>query len=160
MPKPGEYRQDVDHYPTSTEDLPPAKVIQRSRNFRNRPCPCCGRKAPRHKIVQRTVHDLGNPELNQPCDICITYSQHRCQHCGKIFNAQHDDIAAPKTAYTKRVSELAVRVVVEDGLPYRQASWHLWRDRRVFVPFATIQNWVEAAGEKSGTSRKTRQLSR
>jgi hypothetical protein len=24
----------------------------------------------------------------------------------------------------------------------------LWRDHRVFVPWATIQNWVEAAGEK------------
>jgi hypothetical protein len=41
----------------------------------------------------------------------------------------------------------------EDGLPYRSASWHLWRDHRVFVPYATIQNWVEAAGEKkSGQS--------
>jgi hypothetical protein len=35
-------------------------------------------------------------------------------------------------------------------LPYRAASWHLWRDHRVFVPYATIQNWVEAAGEKKG----------
>ena len=43
---------------------------------------------------------------------------------------------------------LAVRLVVEDGLPYRPASWHLWRDHRVFVPFATIQNWVEAGGKK------------
>jgi len=25
----------------------------------------------------------------------------------------------------------------------------LWRDHRVFVPWATIQNWVEAAGEKN-----------
>jgi hypothetical protein len=39
---------------------------------------------------------------------------------------------------------------VEDGLPYQAASWHLWRDHRVFVPFATIQNWVEAGGEKGG----------
>jgi hypothetical protein len=38
--------------------------------------------------------------------------------------------------------------VAEDGLPYQAASWHLWRDHRVFVPYATIQNWVEAAGEK------------
>jgi hypothetical protein len=34
---------------------------------------------------------------------------------------------------------LAVRLVVEDGLPYQAASWHLWRDHRVFVPYATIQ---------------------
>jgi hypothetical protein len=45
--------------------------------------------------------------------------------------------------------DLAVRLVVEDGLPYRPASWHLWRDHRVFVPFATIQNWVEAGGKKA-----------
>ena len=46
------------------------------------------------------------------------------------------------------VMDLAVRLVVEDGFPYRRASWHLWRDHRVFVPFATIQNWVEAGGKK------------
>ena len=38
--------------------------------------------------------------------------------------------------------------IIEDDMPYRMASWHLWRDHRVFVPWATIQNWVEAAGEK------------
>jgi len=40
------------------------------------------------------------------------------------------------------------RLVVEDGVPYRPARWHLWRDPRVFVPHATIQNWVEAGGKK------------
>jgi hypothetical protein len=59
------------------------------------------------------------------------------------------DLAPPKSSYTNAVIELAVRLVVDDGLPYRSASWHLWRDHRVFVPFATIQNWVEAAGEKN-----------
>ena len=62
------------------------------------------------------------------------------------------DLAAPKCHYTQRVHDLAVRLVVEDGLPYRTASWHLWRDHRVFVPYATIQNWVEAAGEKDGAT--------
>src|SRR5262249_26073429 len=46
-------------------------------------------------------------------------------------------------------------LVVEDGLPYRTASWHLWRDHRVFVPFATIENWVEAAGKKSRSQVET-----
>jgi len=26
----------------------------------------------------------------------------------------------------------------------------VWRDDRVFAPCATIQNWVEAGGEKGG----------
>lgn len=38
--------------------------------------------------------------------------------------------------------------MVEDGVPYRPTSWHLWRDHRVLVPFGTMQNWVESGGEK------------
>jgi hypothetical protein len=85
--------------------------------------------------------------------------RHRC--CGGVRATTADaparaagtaatDLAPPGSHYTQRVLSLAVRLVVEDGLPYRAASWHLWRDHRVFVPFATLQNWVEAAGEKSG----------
>jgi hypothetical protein len=47
------------------------------------------------------------------------------------------------------VIQMAGRLVVEDGLPYRPASWHLWRDHRVFVPFATLQHWTEAGGKKA-----------
>jgi hypothetical protein len=69
-------------------------------------------------------------------------------YCGNYFNADLSELAPPGSQYTHRVIDLAVRLVVEDGLPYRPASWHLWRDHRVFVPFATIQNWVEAGGKK------------
>jgi hypothetical protein len=57
-------------------------------------------------------------------------------------------VAPPGGHYTHRVTQRAVRLVVEDGVPYRPASGHLWRDHRVFVPFATIQNWVETGGKK------------
>jgi len=93
------------------------------------------------------------PLSGRPRDLLVTYSQHRCQDCGTYFNADMDDLALPKSHYTHRVVQTAVRLVVEDGLPYRAASWHLWRDRRVFVPFATIQNWVEAGGEKGPATR-------
>ena len=62
------------------------------------------------------------------------------------------DLAPLGSHYTHRVICLAVRLVVEDGLPYRAASWHLWRDHRVFAPYATIQNWVEGAGKKGGAA--------
>ena len=45
-----------------------------------------------------------------------------------------------------------VALVIEDGLPYRTAAWSLWRAHRVFVPYATIQNWVEAGGGKGGAA--------
>ena len=79
----------------------------------------------------------------------MIYSQHYCTRCRKYFNADMTDLAAPGSHYTRRVVDTAVRLVVEDGLPYRTASWNLWRDHRVFVPYATIQNWVEAGGKKA-----------
>ena len=63
------------------------------------------------------------------------------------------DLADPGSHYTRRVIDAAVRLVIEDGLPYRSASWALWREHRVFVPYATIQNWVEAGGKGGATDR-------
>jgi hypothetical protein len=80
-------------------------------------------------------------------------TQHYCTKCRKYFNADLSDLAPPGSHYTSRVIALAVRLVVEDGLSYRPASWHLWRDHRVFVSFATIQNWVEAGGKKGVLSQ-------
>jgi hypothetical protein len=94
------------------------------------------------------LHDLGDPLSGRPRQLVVTYSQHRCGACGHHFNADLLDLALPNAHYTHRVMHTAVRLVVEDGLPYRTASWHLWRDHRVFVPFATVQNWVEAGGKK------------
>jgi hypothetical protein len=86
----------------------------------------------------------------------LTCSQHGCAACRKYVNADPSELAPPGNHYTHRVMALAVRGVVEDGLPYRAASWRLWRDHRVFVPFATIQHWVEAGKERRlGTSSKT-----
>ena len=87
-----------------------------------------------------------------PAILNCVYSQHRCTKCNKFFDADTSEYSLPKARYTHRVVSLAVRLVVEDGLPYQAASWHLWRDHRVFVPFATIQNWVEAGGEKGGAA--------
>ena len=83
-------------------------------------------------------------------DLQVTYSHHYCAKCRKYFSADLSGLAPPYSHYTQRVIELAVRVVSEDGLPYRAASWHLWRDHRVFVPWGTLQNWVEAGGKKGG----------
>jgi hypothetical protein len=149
MPKPGEYIADSTEAITRVEDLPKPKIVRRSRCYRRRPCPRCGRSAYRLRRVERTLHDLGDSVSGRPRDLHVTYSAHRCPRCNGYFNADMADLAPPKGHYTQRVVAMAVRLVVEDGLPYRAASWHLWRDHRVFVPFATVQNWVEASGKKS-----------
>lgn len=154
MSQPGQYVPDPTEGITNVEDLPQPQIVRRSRNYRRRLCPKCGRGAYRLRRVQRTLHDLGDPATGRPRQIHVTYSQHRCSACGAYFNADMDDLALPKCHYTHRVVALAVRLVVEDGLPYRAASWHLWRDHRVFVPFATVQNWVEAGGKKGGGVRR------
>ena len=97
------------------------------------------------------LHDVGDLVSGRPRDIHLVYSQHRCTKCQQDSSTRTlSEYALPKAHYTHRVVSLAVRLVVEDGLPYQAASWHLWRDHRVFVPFATIQNWVEAGGKKGG----------
>jgi ribosomal protein S14 len=156
MPGPGIYARDATEGITRVEDLPAPRVIERSRNYPSRSCPECGRSAGRLRTARRTLHDLGDPVAGRPRDLRLTYSQHRCRHCGHYFNADMLDLAVPNGHYTHRVVATAVRCVVEDGLPYRTASWHLWRDHRVFVPWATIQNWVEAAGEKRRPAGRAR----
>ena len=79
----------------------------------------------------------------------LIYSQHYCTRCRKYFNVDMTDLAAPGSHSTKRIVDTAVRLVIEDGLPSRAASWSLSRNHRVFVPYATIQNWVEDGGEKA-----------
>jgi len=148
MDRPGDYVPDATEGITRVEDLPPPHLERRRRNSRRRACPRCGCSASRCDVASRTLHDLGNARTGRPIDIVVTYSKYRCPRCRRAFNADMSDLALPKCRYTHRVQQTAVRVVVEDGLPYRAASWHLWRDHRVFVPWATIQNWVEAAGEK------------
>jgi len=105
------------------------------------------------------LRDLGNRETVRPIEIDFLFSVHRCYDCEKYFCIDLSDVAEPGSLYTKRVVDMAVRYVVEDGSPYRDACWRLWRDHRVFVPFATIQNWVEAAGEKKLLENRNRRLS-
>jgi transposase-like protein len=102
------------------------------------------------------LHDVGDLVRERPRELHLTYSQHYCCKCHCYFNVDSSDLAPHNSHYTHRVIALAVRLVVEDGLPYRAASWHLWRDHRVFVPYATIQNWVEAGGKKGASARRRR----
>jgi hypothetical protein len=156
MPRPGEYRPDPTEGITRIEDLPKPKVRCQSRNYRRRPCPRCGHSAYRDRRFRRSLHDLGNPLTGRPCETVVIYSQHYCTRCRKYFNADMTDLASPGGHYTRRVVDAAVRLVIEDGLPYRTASWTLWREHRVFVPYATIQNWVEDGGEKGGATSQRR----
>jgi hypothetical protein len=149
-PRPGEYIPDGTEGITRVEDLPKPLLCKRSRNHRRRPCPRCRRSCYRDGLGQRTLHDLGCPLRGRPRVLQVVYSRHYCTSCQRSFSVAMSDLAPPGSHYSQRVIALAVRLVVEDGLPYRTASWHLWRDHRVFVPFATLQNWVEAAGEKRG----------
>ena len=145
---PGAYVPDPTEGMVDIKDLPRPHLVAYSRNHDPTPCPRCNPLASRHKSGQRTLHDLGDLSTGCPVDLLVTYSSHYCATCRKYFNVDLSDLALPGSHYTRRVAQLAVRLVVEDGLPYRPASWHLWRDHRVFVPFATIQNWTEAGGKK------------
>ena len=145
---PGAYRPDPTEGMTAIADLPPPELVPSSRTSTRQACPHGGHQAYRDKQYQRILHDLGHLDLWCPRDLVGTYAQPYCTQCRTSFNADLSDLAPPGSPYTHRVMALAVRLVVEDGVPDRPASWPLWRDHRVFGPFATIQNWVEAGGKK------------
>ena len=153
---PGIYLPDVTEGVIRVEDLPKPLIIERSRNFPRQCCPRCDRGASRLRTAERTLHELGDPVRGRPRDLHVTYSQHYCRHCDHYFNADMLDLAVPNGHYTHRVVAAAVRCVVEDGLPYRIASWHLWRDHYVFVAFATITTSDEREGGKMPQTGSTR----
>ena len=63
---PGEYLPDSTEGITCVADLPTPLLAQRSRNYRHRPCPRCGRSCPRHSLGHRTLHDLGSLRRDRP----------------------------------------------------------------------------------------------
>ena len=144
---PGAYRPDPTAGIPAMAALPQPEMVPYSRHDQRNVCPRCGHGAYRDKQSQRTLHDVGNLALWCPRERVVTYSQHDCTKCRTYCHADLSDLAPPGSHYTHRVLDLAVRLVVEDGVPYRPARWPLWRDHRVFVPCATIQNWVEAGGK-------------
>ena len=114
---PGAYRPDPTEGMTAIADLPPPEIVSSSRTYTRQACPRCGHQAYRDKQYQRRLHDLGNLDVWCPRDLVVTYSQHYCTKCRKYFNAALADLAPPGSQYTHRVMDLAVRLVVEDGLP-------------------------------------------
>jgi transposase len=92
--------------------LPQPKRVPRRRNLQRCPCPDCGHRAYRDKVLTRTLHDLGDLAANRPRDLVVTYSQHCCSRCGRYFNADLADLAPPNSHYTHRVIALAARLVV------------------------------------------------
>ena len=156
---PGEYVPDPTEDIVDVNDLPAPTLVAYDRNHNHSPCPRCGHLAYRHKFGQRTFHDLGDLSTGCPVDLLVTSSSHSWSKCRKYFNVALSDVALPGSHSTHRVIQMAVRLVVEDGLPYRSTSGHLWRDHRVFVPFATMQNWAEA-GVKKGARPDGRDIAR
>ena len=132
---PGRYLPQCTEGITRPEDLPEAKLIRRSRNYRDRPSAKCGKSCFPIRTCMRIAHDVGDLIVGRPRDIEITFSQHRCSKCKRFFSAATSEYAAPKSLYTHRVIALAVRLVLKNGLPYQTASWQLWRDRPDIAKF-------------------------
>jgi hypothetical protein len=145
---PGEYVPDPTAGIVDSNDLPRPILVPYDAHYDHRPCPRCGHLASRHKCDQRTFHDWGDWRAGRPIALVVTSSSHDCANCRKPCNAALSAVAWPGSHDTRRVIALAGRIVVQDGLPYRPARGHLWRDHRVCVPFGTMQNGVEMGGQK------------
>jgi len=60
---------------------------------------------------------LGDLSTGCPVALLVSSSSHYCSKCRKHCNIARSDVAPPGGHYTHRVIQMAVRLVVEDGLP-------------------------------------------
>jgi len=91
---PGIYLPDRTEGITRVEDLPPPRFVCRSRNYRRRPCPRCGRSCYRDNIGRRLLHDLGSLLNDRPRVLRVLYSRHHCASCRLYFSADLSDLIA------------------------------------------------------------------
>ena len=77
---PGVYVPDPTEGIVAVKDLPAPQCVPYSRNQRYTPCPRCDQRAARHTAGQRTLHDLGDLNLDPVTagfDVVISGHSHR-----------------------------------------------------------------------------------
>lgn len=133
--------------------MPPKRKLI-ARNLKEAACPRCGAASPRCRTAKRRLTDLGDHSTGRTVRILCRFSVHRCPVCQKHFAADLSDLAFPGSAYTRRVVDLALCYVRDDGLTYRDAARRLREEHLVSVPFSTIPKWAKAFDtEADGTCR-------
>jgi hypothetical protein len=106
---PGDYTPDRTEGITRVEDLTQPLVEVRSRSYRRRSCPGCGRRCYRDTPGRRVLQDLGCLRRDRPRALQVVYSKHRGEGCGAYVSADLSDLAPPGSHYTQRVISVAVR---------------------------------------------------
>ena len=124
MFEPGEDVPDPTEGIVDVQDLPLPIFVPYEANYAPRPYPRCGHLADRHKCDQRTLHDGGDVRAGRPVALVVPSSSPSCSHCRQHCHVDLSDLAWSGSHYTRRGIDLAVRSVVEDGVPSRPASWH------------------------------------
>ena len=109
---PGEYVPDPPEGIVDVNALPTPIIVPEDYNYEYTPCPRCGQVASRHKSGQRTLHDLGDVSTGRPRDLLVTYSSHYGSNGRKSFHVDLAHVALPGSHYTRRVIQLAVRLVL------------------------------------------------
>ena len=141
MAGPGEYVADGTEGITRVEDLPKPKVAPRSRNFRG------DRSKVRHSAI------ANGPSSGR----CTMWGIWSADALGTFTSPTRSTIAANARATSTRMCPTAPKSHYTYRVTTRPCGWS-WRrfaylarvgisgETRVFVPYATIQNWVEAGG--------------
>jgi hypothetical protein len=64
---PGQYFPAPTAGIANPSELPPAKIVRRSRNFKQLSCPQCGRSCFRTRACLRVLHGVGDPDPRVRC---------------------------------------------------------------------------------------------
>jgi hypothetical protein len=131
---------------TCMKDLPKANHDQRSSNDRRR-CPNCGHPLPQGSLFTGFQLDLKDLAA-QLSDQSVPVPPHCGSKCNTCFGGVQSNPTAPDCQHTRRAIRWALRLVREEGSNHRGASWRLYCEHQVFVPAATIKNWIKASRGK------------
>src|SRR5260370_17244729 len=109
-PRPGEYVPDSTEGITRVEDLPKPLLSNRSRNYRRRPCPWCGRSCYRDGLGRRTLHDLGCLQRDRPRVLRVVFSRPYCTSSRRYFGVDRSALPPSATPYTHPFPPLPTRL--------------------------------------------------
>jgi hypothetical protein len=126
------------HQPTITKG---AKVRELNFSRKIAPCPRCGEICKRHSVGKRRIREIG---IKGPSVLEVTYSKHYCVNCRKYFSLPMEHLAPPNSRFTNRVHRIALDLMGNQSLSYKEATNRMEQKYHVHIPPTTLCDWVAA----------------
>lgn len=137
--------------------LPRERVVPVRCAPKTHPCPSCGRRGRRKRILHRRVRSLAYQEAAW---LHVTYAEYRARcSCRKYFRSWPLDVP-PKAAYDAAVRQAVLDRILEDGLNVQRTRLALKRDFLLEVSEGFVYDCLDWGLQQLHQAAHRRQLLR